>query len=60
MRNDLRPFLGFLSFPKPLLPLLMKSTIAPEMDVNIKRRTNESLKLVDCKANQFARDSKSL
>jgi hypothetical protein len=41
-RNDFRPFLSFLNFPKPLFTLPVWRTIAPEVKVNIKGGSNKS------------------
>jgi hypothetical protein len=52
--------LGFFFLPKPFLTFPVRGPIAPEMEINIKRITNESAQIVNGKTHRLARNSEPI
>jgi hypothetical protein len=53
---DVSPFSELLLFPQKFFTFPVRSTIAPEKEINIKTVTNESPKIVNHETHSFARD----
>ena len=52
---DISPFLQLFLFPEKFFTLPMRGTIAPEVEINIKARSNESPEIVHMEPNSLAR-----
>jgi hypothetical protein len=53
------PFLFLLDLPKTFVTLLMRGTITPKMEINIKHRSDNTTKLVDLEAHIFGENRES-